>query len=141
EVVTLAGGSNLLHTLSGVGRQNAVHTALDGLQTLQVDGHIRDLALRACGRLVNHNFGVGQSHALALGACSKQEGAHGGCHANADGSHVTLNVLHGVVDGHAVGDAAAGAVDIELNILVRVLGFQIEKLGNDQGRGGGVDFL
>lgn len=78
---------------------------------------------------------------LTLGAGGQQEGAHGRSHAHADGRHVALDVLHSIVDGHAVRHGAAGAVDIKLNILIRVLGLQIQHLGHYQTGGGGVDLL
>ncbi len=90
---------------------------------------------------MDHNFGVGQSQTLALGPGGQQEGPHGGRHADADGGHVALDILHGIVDGHARRDGAAGAVDIELDILIRVLGLQVQQLGNHQRGGGVVDLL
>ena len=79
---------------------------------------------------MDHNFGVRQRDPLTLGAGGQQEGAHGRSHAHADGRHVALDVLHGIVDGHAVRHGAAGAVDIKLNVLIRVLGLQVQKLRN-----------
>ena len=90
---------------------------------------------------MDHNFGVGQRDPLTLGAGGQQESSHGRSHAHADGRHVALDVLHGIVDGHAVRHGAAGAVDIKLNILIRILGLQIQHLGHYQAGGGGVDLL
>ena len=81
---------------------------------------------------------LGSAIRLPLVPAREQERAHGRRHADADGGDIALDVLHGVVDGHAGGDAAAGAVDIELNVLIRVLGFQIQQLGNHQRLAGGV---
>ena len=50
---------------------------LDPQEVLHVDLHIRDLALRARGGLVDHNLGVGQRDPLALGAGGQQESSHG----------------------------------------------------------------
>ena len=102
---------------------------------------LRHLALGAGGGLMDHDLRVGQGDALALGAGAQQERAHTGSHADADGGHVALDILHGVIDGHAVRHGAAGAVDIQLDVLVGVLGLQIQQLGHHQGRGGGVDLL
>ena len=90
---------------------------------------------------MNHDLGIGQRHTLALGARAQQEGTHGGRHADADGRYITLDVLHGVVNRHTGCDAAAGAVDIELDVLVRVLSLQIQQLGHHQRGGGVVDLL
>ena len=70
-----------------------------------------------------------------------EERAHGGGHAHADGGHVALDILHGVIDGHAVGDRTAGAVDVELDVLIGVLGLQVEQLGHHQRGCSGVDLL
>jgi hypothetical protein len=43
-----------------------------------------------------------------------------------------LDELHGVVDGHAGGDRTARGVDVEVDVLVRVLGFQEQELGHHQ---------
>ena len=61
-------------------------------------------------------------------------------HTDADGGHVALDVLHGVVDRHTGGDASAGAVDIHLNVLVGVLRLQIEELRHHKA-GGGIIYL
>ena len=90
---------------------------------------------------MDHDLCVGQSKTLALRACGKQESAHGGSHTNADRRNVALDVLHRVVDGKTGRDNAAGAVDIELNILIGVLRLQIEHLGDDQGGRRVVDLL
>src|SRR5262249_20913562 len=60
--------------------------------------------------------------ALAPGARAEQELSHRRRHAHGDGHHVVLDVLHGVVDSHTGRDGAAGAVDVEVNVLVRVGG-------------------
>ena len=106
-----------------------------------MDGHIRDLTLSACGGLVDHDFGIGQSHTLALGTCAQQKRTHGGGHAHTDGGNIALDILHGVIDGHASRDAAAGAVNVKLNILVRILCLQIQQLRHNQGSRGIIDLF
>jgi hypothetical protein len=44
----------------------------------------------------------------------------------------SLHVLHRVVDRQARVDDAAGRVDVERDVLVGVLGLQVEDLGDDQ---------
>ena len=90
---------------------------------------------------MDHDLRVGQRDALALRAAGEQERAHARRHADADGGNVALDILHGVIDRHAVGDAAAGAVDVELDVLIGILRLQIEHLGDDQAGCGGVDLL
>ena len=103
---------------------------------LHIDLHIRDLALGTGGGLVDHDLRVGQRDALALGAAGQQKRAHAGRHTDADGGHVTLDVLHGVIDSHSRGHTAAGAVDIHLNVLVGILRLQIKELRHHKAGGG-----
>ena len=70
---------------------------------------------------------------------AEEQRAHGGGLADADGRHGRGDVGHGVVDGQAGGDAAAGRVDVERDGLFRVLGFEEEELGDDGGGDGLVD--
>ena len=141
EVIALAVGVNGLERLAGVLGQDARHALLDDLETLEVKRHVRDLTLRAGGRLMDHDLSVRQRIALALCAGGQQKRTHGRCHADADGRNVALDIVHGVVDRHACGDRAAGAVDIQRNVLVRVLRLQIQKLRNNERCGGVVDLL
>ena len=90
---------------------------------------------------MDHDLGVGQGQPLALGPGGQQERPHGGGQSDADGGHVALDILHGVIDGHAGCHRSAGAVDVELDLLVRVLGLQIQQLGHHQRGGGVVDLL
>src|SRR5262249_32097156 len=57
---------------------------------------------------------------------------HGGGLAHADGGHRRLDVLHRVVDRQPRRHRAARAVDVDVHVLVGVLGFQEEELGDDQ---------
>ena len=90
---------------------------------------------------MDHNLRVRQRNALALGAGREQERAHAGGEADADGGHVALDILHRVVDCHASRHTAAGGVDIELDVLVGVLGLEKQQLRNDQARGRVVDLF
>ena len=90
---------------------------------------------------MDHDLGVGQGEALALGAAGQQERTHRGGHAHADGGDVTLDILDGIVDGHTCADGAAGAVDIQADVLTGVLPFQIQQLCHDKAGGGVVDIL
>ena len=90
---------------------------------------------------MDHDLRVGQRQALALRAGGQQERTHRGGHAHADGGHVALDELHGVIDRHAVGHTAAGGVDIKLDVLIGILRLEIEHLRHDQARGGAVDLF
>ena len=98
----------------------------------RVNLNVGGLALEAGGNLVDHDVGVGKAVALTLGAGRKEKGAHGGRDTHADGGDVRLDVLHCVVDGEPCGYRAARRVDVEEHVLLRVLRFQKEHLGNDE---------
>ena len=44
---------------------------------------------------------------------------------NSPGGYIAFNVLHCVINRHTGSNTAAGAVDIKLDILIGILGFQI----------------
>src|SRR5207253_9671797 len=60
---------------------------------------------------------------------------------DADRLNVRLDVLHRVVDRQARGDRAAGRVDVKRDVFLGILGFEEQKLGNDQIRNGIVNGL
>ena len=60
--------------------------------------------------------------------------------AEADGRHGRADVLHGVVDGEARRDASARRVDVEVDRLLRVVGFEEEELSDDARGEGLFDF-
>ena len=81
-------------------------------------------AADAAGRLVHQHTGMRGQESLALGAGAQQELAHGCAHAQADGRHVRLDKLHGVVNGHACGDGTTRGIDVQLDIFTRILRLQ-----------------
>ena len=52
-----------------------------------------------------------------------------------------VDILHGIIDSHACGDRAAGAVDIKAYILLGVLTLKVEELSDDKACGRIVDFV
>ena len=84
------------------------------------------------GRLVHHDPRVRQRVALALGAGAEQELAHRRGQAHADRGDVVGDVVHGVVDRHAGVDRATGAVDVQEDVGLGVLGGQQQQLGADR---------
>ena len=83
---------------------------------------------------MDHDVRIGQGVALALGAGAKQHRAHAGRHAHAVGVHVASDELHGVVDGQPRRHRAAGRVDVNVDVLFRVLHLQEQHLGDDEVR-------
>src|SRR5262249_17853709 len=98
----------------------------------RLDLDVAGLALEAARGLVDHNVRVRQAEAPALGAGGEQQGAHRGGLANAYGRDRRADVLHGVVDRQPGGDDPAWRVDVEGDILARVLRFEEQELGADQ---------
>src|SRR3989449_2973562 len=91
-------------------------------------------SLHAAERLVDQDPRVRQGEALALGAGAEQEGGHRGRVAHADRRDPGLDVLHRVVDRHPGGHRAARRVDVEEDVLVRILGLEKEHLGDHEVR-------
>ena len=75
---------------------------------------------------------VGKGVTLALRPRGEQDRRHRGGLADGDGGDVRLDELHGVVDGEPGGDDAAGRVDVEADIALRVFPLEEEELGDDQ---------
>ena len=74
----------------------------------------------------------GSAMRLPVRAAGQQQRAHAHRDADADRLHVGLDELHRVVDRQAGVDRAAGRVDVERDVLVGVLGLQVQELGHDQ---------
>src|SRR5205085_3379688 len=91
-----------------------------------LDAYVCGLPFRAARRLMDEDARVGQREAFAFRACGQQERSHRGALANADGRHVGADELYRVVDGHAGRDRAAGGIDVEVDVLLRVFGFEEE---------------
>src|SRR5205814_1574109 len=89
--------------------QAAMLAQPDDLARLDVD--IGGLALHAAERLVDHDAGVREREALALAPRREQPGGHAGRLPDAQGRHLGLDVLHGVVDREAGGHRAPRRVD------------------------------
>ena len=125
-------GLNPLERLPGVEGDALGHHPLEVDDLLGLDRDVGRLALHGPRRLVHQDARVRQGVALARGAGAQQELAHAGGQPDADGRDVGPDVLHGVVDGQAVGDRAARGVDVERDVLVGVLGLEEDQLGADE---------
>ena len=124
----------LAHRLRRVAGQQLVIGVDKRLHLLDLDEDVRGVAAEPAGALVDHDPAVRQRVALAGGAGGEEDGAHRGRLADADRGDRGAQVLHRVVDRHPARDHAAGRVDVELDVLVRVLALQVEQLGHDQVR-------
>ena len=124
---------HLVIALAGVLGQHGVQAFLDAQHLAGVDVHIRGLALEAAQRLVDHDLAVGQRVAHALLPGSQQKCPHAGGPAHAHRADGRGDVTHGVVDGQTGGHGAAGRIDVQVDLLLRILGFQEQELGADKG--------
>ena len=80
---------------------------------------------------MDHHFRMRQGVTFPFFAGHQQDGSHAGCQPYADGRYVRLDVLHGIVNRHAGSHAAPRAVNIQMNILVRIFRFQEQQLRDD----------
>ena len=85
-------------------------------------------ALGAARRLVDQNARLRQGVALALGARAEQHRRRRRGLAHAVGLDVGPDVLHRVVDRRQRRERAAGRVDVDLDVSVRVRGLQHDQL-------------
>ena len=119
---------------AGVLGHDLLEPPLEGDRLTGVDLDVRRLPLEAAPDLVDQDLGVRQRHPLSFRAAGEQERAHRHRDADADRLHVRLDELHRVVDREPVVDRAARRVDVDRDVLVRVLGLEVEELGDDQVR-------
>ena len=105
-------------------------------QVLRCNGHIRLLgaATRSAHGLVNHVLCIWQHEAFALSTRGCDDGSHRGSRSHDDGLHICLDKVHGIHNGQTCRDRASWCIDIEVDVLSRVLGIQ-EKQLSDNGVG------
>src|SRR5450432_3198487 len=134
EVVALGVRLDALDGLTRVPHEQVVELVARAQDFLGVDVDVRRLAREAAQRLVDEDTRVRQRVALALRARREEEGAHRGRLAHAERRDVGPHVLHGVVDRHARRHHAARRVDVQHDVLVRVLTLEEQELRDDDVR-------
>ena len=116
--------------LDAAGRCAAARISLSTVAGLEdflgLDFDVGDLAADLPVGLVDHDLGMRQGEALALGAAGQEHGPAAGRQADAVGRHRATEDLHRVVDGQRGADAAAGRVDVEVDVLAAVLALQVQ---------------
>ena len=90
---------------------------------------------------MDHYSAVRQRVSFAFCAGAEQKRAHARRHTDADSADVALDIIHRVVYRKTVADGAAGGIDIEIYILIRILRLKKQQLRYDDGRGGVVYLL
>src|SRR5215207_7139395 len=109
--------------------KDLVQAALGHDELFGVYLHVRGLSGQpADARLVQEYARVRQGVPLVLGPGGEQEGPHRGGHAEGRRGDVGFDELHGVVDRKSCRDAAAWGVDVEVDVLLRVLALEVQEL-------------
>ena len=109
-------------------REYFVQLALGLHDLTRRDLDVRRLSLRPAQRLVDHHPRMGQRRALALGAGSQEHGSHRGRQPGADGRHVGIDELHGVVNTQSGRNRPAGRINIYLYVLFGIDRFEEKQL-------------
>ena len=86
----------------------------------------------AAPQLVDQDLGVRERHPFTLGAGGEQQRTQGHCDTDPDCRDLGFDELHRVVDRQAGVDRAARTVDVDRDVLARVVGLEMEQLGHDQ---------
>jgi hypothetical protein len=102
---------------------------------------IRRLTGEAGRRLVDHDARVGERRTLALRSGGEQKRAHTRRLTDAERRHIGFNILHGIIDGKSRGHHATRRIDVEVNVLLRILRLQEEQLRDHQARDMVIDSL
>ena len=77
---------------------------------------------------------IRESVAFTFSSAGKQERSHRHGDTDTDGRDVGLDELHGVVHGEPGVDVPSWTIDVEGDVLVRIVGFEMQQLGHDQVR-------
>ena len=123
---------HLLDGLAGVLGEQLVQELAVPQDLLGLDLDVDGLALRAAVGLVDEHPRVRQREALAARAGRQQHRRRRRGLAHHDGRDVAPDELHRVVDGEQRRDVAARRVDVEVDVLVGVLGLEMDELGHHQ---------
>ena len=126
---------NLLKGLPGVFGHNAVHALAQAKNLAGVNIDLSGLTLDSATHdegLVDQDTCIGKSKTLSLLTGHQQKGTHGRRLTDAKGLHIILDVLHGVIDRETGRDGAARRVDVQLDVLFRVLAGEKQELRNDE---------
>jgi len=134
EVVAVAILLDLINGPPGVLGDNIVEPLLELEHVFDADFHVARRPFRAAKNLMNHDVGVRQRVTLALCSAAEQHRAHARRLANAIGVYVARQELHCVVNRQSRRDAAAGRIDVEMNVLLRIAHLEEKQLGNDEVR-------
>jgi hypothetical protein len=108
-----------------------VETVVETQRLFHLNLHVHRGAARASRDLVAHDARFRQRHALALGARGQEERTHRARLTHAEGDDVGLDEVHRVIDGQPRSDRTTRRIDVDVDILLSILAFQVEKLSHD----------
>jgi len=120
-----------LNCLIAIFRHEFVQTSLREQNLLRLNLNIGRLPLRTTQRLMDHNPRIRQALPLPRRSCPQEKSTHTRRHSETNRLYVTGYELHCIVDGESRGDGSARGVDIEGDVLVRVLVREEEELGHE----------
>lgn len=119
---------------------NLIQLRPDPQDLLGVNRNVARLPKVPARGLMDHDRRVRQAVSLSGFSTAQQQRAHTGCLSDTYRSHGRLDISHGIVNGQARGDGPARRVDVKVNRLLRVVGFEEKELSDDGGGQGFVDF-
>src|SRR4029077_18842557 len=139
-VVALHVLRDLVDGLVRVLGDDLLQAPLEADRLLGLDLDVGALALEAAGYLVDQDLGVRQRRPLSLRAGGEKQRAHRHRDPDTRRCDVRLDELDRVVDREPRVDGAARRVDVDVDVLVRVLGLEVDHLRDDEGRHVVVDW-
>ena len=97
-----------------------------------MDLDVRALALEARAGLVDEDARVGQRGALAVGTAGEDQRAARHRDPEAGRGDVGADEAHRVVNRERGAQRAAGGVDVDVDVLLGVVGLEMHELGDDE---------
>ena len=93
--------------------------------------NIRRLSLGTAERLVNHNARMRQGISFPFCTRCQKHRRHGCTGTDTNRRYFRTNILHRIINGKTGRDDASRAVNVKMDILIRIFRFQEKKLGNN----------
>jgi len=97
-----------------------------------LDVNVGGLSLKSAHGLMDHDPTVGQSVAHTGFSGGQEQRAHAGGLPHAQRGNRCGDILHGIINSHTGGDRPTRRVDIQVDLLLRIVRFQKQQLGTDQ---------
>src|SRR3954462_14475893 len=134
EEIAIGIALDLVERLARVAREDLMVPFDQILPFAHLDDRVRGVAAEPTRSLVDHDPAVRERITLPLGACREEHGRHRCRHADADRADRRAKILHRVVDRETGRHLAAWRVDVQADVLLRILRFEEQELGDDQVR-------